>query len=625
MLTKTASTVDWASILNTLPGLDTAQMFHSIGFNVFPLGYGTKNSFPYPWGRLNYTRLSEQSLPRAFAGAANLAVMMGATSNNLFVLDCETPTIFEQFISELECRDVPICAVRSARGGHLYLRAEGVVQNIPSGSIEHVEVRGTNGYVLLPPSLHPTGVFYRFHRWEQAQPPLIDISQIDFLVNRKQQPVNLQLRKTHRTFPTTRESMLTRKTRAYLQSGDSIPEGSRNTRLFSAATDMMGCGFGRQETLNLLSPIATRSGLSLAETQRTLSNASIKICLSHKLLPLASTTPALEIDQEKSDPKIEALWAFAMNAPVTPGRKGDSERRILLAMVALYKRGANHQGLFRGSQREWLEMAHLSDYHSSEQALVRLQQAAPERPSVLRSGGIDKLSGARLWQIAEWVFIEGQRLLRECNPRAASVRGTGEMGVDTLNNADYLERGALGVNGYRIYAMLCKTGQALSLKQLASLTHLTVDTVRYHLREERPLRREGLVQIRGAKRNRLYIALPKAHELLNVQISTACGTLGKSAKRRQKHAQERVNFVSGLVIRRMERLWRGEAVRGRNEAVSISPNMDISLWGYSNYGAAEAEMKPSHPDDGCRVAIFQRQPHGATAQYSHYPPPMHAD
>ena len=87
--------------------------------------------------------------------------------------------------------------------------------------------------------------------------------------------------------------------------------------------------------------------------------------------------------------------------PVTAGRNGDSERRILLAMAALYKRGANAQGVFRGSQREWLELAHLTDYHASEKALLRLQQPTTGHPSVLRVCGTDTLSGARLWQIAE--------------------------------------------------------------------------------------------------------------------------------------------------------------------------------------------------------------------------------
>lgn len=110
-----------------------------------------------------------------------------------------------------------------------------------------------------------------------------------------------------------------------------------------------------------------------------------------------------------------------MHTPVTRGRKGDSDRRLLLAIVALYKRGASPKGIFRGSQREWLELAHLSDHHASEKALLRLQQPSSEHPPILQACGADRLSGARLWQIAERVFQEGELLLRETTPRAVSV------------------------------------------------------------------------------------------------------------------------------------------------------------------------------------------------------------
>lgn len=212
--------------------------------------------------------------------------MMGVTSQDLFVLDCETRVAFEHCIHELECRDIPICAVETVRGGHLYLRAAGVVQNIASGTLPDLEVRGTGGYVLLPPSLHPGGSLYRFYRWDQPQPPLVDIRRIDFLLNTAGELVPLQMRQCgdRETLP------LTRKTRDYLDHGATLPEGFRNVRLFSAATDMLGCGFGVAETISRLLPVATHSGLSAIEAHHILENASRRPCVPHKALRRSSSS-----------------------------------------------------------------------------------------------------------------------------------------------------------------------------------------------------------------------------------------------------------------------------------------------------------------------------------------------
>jgi hypothetical protein len=61
-----------------------------------------------------------------------------------------------------------------------------------------------------------------------------------------------------------------------------------------------------------------------------------------------------------------------------------------------------------------------------------------------------------------------------------------------------------------------------------------------HLREERPLRQQGLVITYGANRNRQYGAVIVSDETLNTQVAAACGTSGKSAARQTKHCDERI-------------------------------------------------------------------------------------
>src|SRR5690606_14577298 len=127
------------------------------GFNVFPQPYARKGG--YPWKQFQYTRLDIYSLPAAFAGRCNIAVMMGRTSDNLFVIDEETREQFEYYVQELTRRHIPICAAVSGGkkgGGHLYLRCiEGEIANIPPGKLKDAEIRGNHCYVLMPPSIHP--------------------------------------------------------------------------------------------------------------------------------------------------------------------------------------------------------------------------------------------------------------------------------------------------------------------------------------------------------------------------------------------------------------------------------------------------------------------------------------
>jgi hypothetical protein len=123
----------------------------------------------------------------------------------------------------------------------------------------------------------------RFYGWEQPEPPQVDIQQLDFLTNTAGQPVTLQMRPL-RQHSDPETMSLTRKTRDYLDNGAALPEGVRNVRLFSAATDMLGCGFGVAETTTRLLPVATQSGLSSPEAHRTLENASRRPSVSHKVL-----------------------------------------------------------------------------------------------------------------------------------------------------------------------------------------------------------------------------------------------------------------------------------------------------------------------------------------------------
>ncbi|MEO1646522.1 MAG: bifunctional DNA primase/polymerase, partial [Chloroflexota bacterium] len=114
----------------------TAYALYDMGLNVMPQPHSRKGGLP--WKRLQYGRLHRDDrsygLRNLFAGDCNLAVMCGASSGNLFVIDCESEDSFIYHLNAMRRRSIPLWAVRTARGGHIYLRAtNGEVANVEPG------------------------------------------------------------------------------------------------------------------------------------------------------------------------------------------------------------------------------------------------------------------------------------------------------------------------------------------------------------------------------------------------------------------------------------------------------------------------------------------------------------
>jgi hypothetical protein len=92
----------------------------------------------------------------------NLAIATG-TPSGIFILDVDGDT-GEGALTELERERgalPPTVAVITGKGRHLYfLMPNAPVRNSAGKIGEHLDVRGTGGYVLAPPSLHPSGKRY---------------------------------------------------------------------------------------------------------------------------------------------------------------------------------------------------------------------------------------------------------------------------------------------------------------------------------------------------------------------------------------------------------------------------------------------------------------------------------
>lgn len=128
----------------------------------------------------------------------------------------------------------PVPSVISGRadgGRHLYFaHPGGVVGNLHLGHPK-LEVRADNGYVILPPSVHPSGAVYT---WEDRDQPLAPLP-----------PRALYALRTAATqTPERRARDIPRL--------ESIPEGSRHVTLRSYAARLVNLGHDAEEAYRLL-------------------------------------------------------------------------------------------------------------------------------------------------------------------------------------------------------------------------------------------------------------------------------------------------------------------------------------------------------------------------------------
>lgn len=510
--------------------LAAAQYLYDLGLNVIPQPRGQKHG--YPWKRSQYSRLPQARLPQFFLDN-NIAVMVGQTSRHLFVLDCETTSAFQAQLAHLRQRGIPIWAYTTARGGHVWLlSAAGVVQNIASGKIPDIEVRGSSGYVLCPPSIHPTGMIYAWFRCDGKEPPTVTLDQIDWLTDSAGQPITLSrvrrwATKTRtRTFSDKRMQRVSQATLRYLETGSALPKGSRNNALFHAACDLLGCGFTEAEVAEMLTPSAYASGLRHDEIRRTLESAA-----SRRRTPSRTHfTP--------SAPDIEA-W---IDGRAWTGRTGQTDYKVAKALAHRFRLDANEDGVFRASYRELQERAHIGSRKTLGKALVRL-----------KAQGLIQRVQTRGPEASLWCFDKRIGAVRseKSEPLASIQNGISNgslLAYNDLLTSDAAERGALGFYGLRVYSALANNAEPLTVKALSEALQLTPGQVHYALRK---LKMYGLARREGRLIWAVGRVVATAAEL-DAVVARRAGTAGKGKKRRWKHLREREWYTANALIRGME-------------------------------------------------------------------------
>lgn len=179
------------------------------GLSLLPVG-GDKRPYASPGGQRDKWKAWQETRPTADqvegwyqraereGQAAGVAILGGQVSGNLLILDFDydAETIYPQWRALLSS-DYPELAAaleeapvaKTGKGYHVYLRLEQARPNetLAAERIEdrlekYIETRGEGGYVVAPPSPHPSGHFYQWERPLSGPPPCLDEKQEETLL-----------------------------------------------------------------------------------------------------------------------------------------------------------------------------------------------------------------------------------------------------------------------------------------------------------------------------------------------------------------------------------------------------------------------------------------------------------
>lgn len=151
--------------------LRAAFAYSRAGLSVIPIG---KDKRPLcPWKPYQQHRPDEIMLCYwfAFRQFPNLAIVSGAASGGLLVLDFDYDArrIYQNWQAEVGRLAALLPTVQTGKGIHVYLRTAEPGGNrqlaVDAAGRIQIETRGEGGYVIAPPSRHPSG---RPYRWIQG-------------------------------------------------------------------------------------------------------------------------------------------------------------------------------------------------------------------------------------------------------------------------------------------------------------------------------------------------------------------------------------------------------------------------------------------------------------------------
>ena len=142
--------------------LSTAEFWLNLGIATIPIRYRDKRPAISSWKQYQRQLPSHTELAKWFYSPyTNIAVITGW--KNLAVVDFDDDTEYEKWALWIARRRIyryvrQTLTVKTSRGYHVYVTTSQPAQN---AKLPGIDIKASGGYVLTPPSVHPSGAQYK--------------------------------------------------------------------------------------------------------------------------------------------------------------------------------------------------------------------------------------------------------------------------------------------------------------------------------------------------------------------------------------------------------------------------------------------------------------------------------
>jgi hypothetical protein len=145
--------------INENPLLKQALNYYRLGWAIIPVPYKSKKA-TIRWKQYQLVRPDVEQLEKWFSrGNANIAVICGEVSSGLACRDFDNMDEYNRWVKKYPDLAKILPTVKTSKGMHVYF--EGYIKGIKQ--VAKGELRGSGGYCLLPPSIHPDGTNYEWY------------------------------------------------------------------------------------------------------------------------------------------------------------------------------------------------------------------------------------------------------------------------------------------------------------------------------------------------------------------------------------------------------------------------------------------------------------------------------
>jgi len=190
------------------------DLYRRLGLSLIPIAVRSKKPI-IDWKPYQSRLPTDEEVRGWFErGDNNVGIICGSISQNLYVADLDDPALLnEKVLAEIADKTL---VVRTSRGVHVYVRSL-VPARITHRATYHLDLIGDGGYVLAPPSTHPSGCKYEFANGVRS---IYEVEDINEIVRALDEKFNFHSDGTLLDKPLGEAG---------------IVEGERNNRLFQAA------------------------------------------------------------------------------------------------------------------------------------------------------------------------------------------------------------------------------------------------------------------------------------------------------------------------------------------------------------------------------------------------------